>query len=230
MLRRVNSFKRVITGIVSALAVSFLFTACISLKSPYPEIAYYRLAQEASSYRNTATIPGTLQVRNFVAIEAIQTDQLLAMTDNNHIEKYYYHRWITEGSQLITDYFVVRLNNMKAFAGGVCTASTVLVPDFILEGEVLDMMAFNAPDDDKNSKAESNVNMSIKITLLKRTPGKTEKEIVLNKVYTQSQKRDNNSVATIPPSFSKCLAKLSDIMMNDIQSAIASYKLNSNKD
>ena len=212
------------------LAFVALAQSCISLKSEYPEISYYRLSQEPSTFRNTATIPGTLQVRNFTAVDEVQTDQLIALTDNNHVEKYYYHRWIAEGSQLMTDYFLVRLNSLKAFAGGVCSPSTVLVPDFILEGQVLDMVAFNAPENDKHAKEDSRVNVSIKITLLKRTPGKVDKEIVLNKVFTNSTKRENNTVATIPPAFSKCLAKLTDQMMTEIQAAIAEYKMSSNKD
>lgn len=212
------------------LAFVALAQSCISLKSEYPDISYYRLNQEPSTYRNTATIPGTLQVRSFTAVDDVQTDQLLAMTDNNHVEKYYYHRWVAEGSQLLTDYFLVRLNNLKAFSGGVCTSSTVLVPDFILEGQVLDMAAYNAPEKDKQAKDENRVQVSIKITLLKRTPGKVDKDIVLNKVFSQAHKRDNSSVSSIAPAFSKCLAKMTDQMMTEIQASIAEFKMNPKKE
>ncbi len=212
------------------LAFAALAQSCISLRTEYPDISYYRLNQEPSTFRNTATIAGTLQVRSFTAVDDVQTDQLLAMTDNNHVEKYYYHRWVAEGSQLLTDYFLVRLNNLKAFSGGVCNSSTVLVPDFILEGHVLDMAAYNAPSGDKQTKEENKVQVSIKITLLKRTPGKASKDIVLNKVFTQSLRRDNNSVASIAPAFSKCLAKMTDQMMTEIQTSIAEYKMNPKKE
>jgi ABC-type uncharacterized transport system auxiliary subunit len=209
--------------LIFALATLFV-ASCISVRTDYPEIKYYQIKQEAPTSSNRATVSGVLQVRGFTGAEAVSTDEILVTNSNHQIQKLYYHRWAAECPQMLTDYFVLRLNNLKAFSGGTINSSTMLVPDFILEGELLDMNAIGSSED-KNGNAENSVNITLRISLIKRSPGKIEKELVFNKTYNKKTKRTDNSAPSIAPAFAVACAGMFDDIMTDIQREVARYNL-----
>ena len=79
--------------------------SCINLKSTYPEIQYYRLSQEPLTLKNLGKINATLMIRDFVSSGELDTEHLIALWDNTRLQKYYYHRWLTDVSALMTDFF-----------------------------------------------------------------------------------------------------------------------------
>jgi ABC-type uncharacterized transport system auxiliary subunit len=203
------------------LVIILLFiglSGCINIKSDYPQVEYYMLNQEATTFKNTATIEGTLQIRNFAVNEQLESNYLLALKDDNSIQKYYYHRWITDLSSLTTDFIITRFNNLKAFTGGVIRASGMLTPDYILEGQILE---FNARNVENSEKQKPYISVNIQVSLVKRIPFQTDIHLILNKVYSLKINRESNNVSTIAPAFSKAVSQITDILMNDIQESIA---------
>lgn len=201
-----------------------LISGCINLKSVYPEIQYYRLSQEAGILQNlnTGTIKGNLQIRNFTIGAELETEHLLALVDENKLQVYQYHRWISDINDLITDFFVTRWNSYNFFSGAVLKSSTMIIPDYILEGHVLDMFAHNNKD---NVKDGNFVYISLRVTLLKRIPLSTDRNIVINKVYTNKTLRESSSVNTLAPTYSKCISEIADKMLYEIQEAIAKDRI-----
>ncbi|HPI20971.1 MAG TPA: ABC-type transport auxiliary lipoprotein family protein [Candidatus Kapabacteria bacterium] len=193
-------------------------TGCISIKSDYPATEYYRLEQEQTKYRNIGTIPNALLVRDFTLSEEIDTDRLIAVVDNTSVKRYFYHRWITDCSSLITDFIVKRYNEMNTFANGVVKSTSIIMADYILEGHILDMVAHNS---DVNKEVKNDISLSIRITLLGKIPNSTENEVLLSKVYSRKETRLNNLATTIAPAFSKAFSLLADEILGDIQVAIA---------
>jgi ABC-type uncharacterized transport system auxiliary subunit len=213
-----NISKTLITSCSILLSLIIGLSGCINIKSEYPQIDYYRLNQEPTTFKNTATIEGILQIRNFVVNEQFESNYLLVMKDDNSIQKYYYHRWITDISSMITDFVITRFNNMKSFSGGVIRASGMLTPDYILEGQVLD---FSARNTENNDKQPPYVTASIQVSLVRRIPFQTEIHLILNKVYSVKINRENNNVRSIPPAYSKSISQISDMLINDVQEVIA---------
>ena len=160
--------------------IIFIFSlqGCINVdfKGDYPEIEYYRLKQVDEISSNTGTVEGTLQIRDFSIGEELETNYLLALIDETTIKRYYYHRWITDCSSLITDFFINRFNSIDAFKGGIINSSSIIQPDFILEGQVIDMMAYNST---KDAAGSNYVNLTLRITLIKRGTPDNRKEYSL---------------------------------------------------
>jgi len=199
----------------------FLFiclSGCISIKSDYPTIEYYRLEQEPTKYRNIGTIPNALLIRDFTVSEEIDTERLIAVVDNTSVKRYFYHRWITDCSSIITDFVVKRYNEMNTFANGVIKSTSIIMADYILEGHILDMIAYNS---EENKEVKNEIFLSIRITLLGKIPNSTETEVLISKVYSRKEARPNNLASSIAPAFSKSFSSLADEILGDIQVAIA---------
>src|SRR3989339_987971 len=194
-----------------------LLYGCISLKSEYPEISYYRLSQEPININNGGGITGTLQIRNFSSSDQLNTEHIMAIWDETKIQNYYYHRWVSAPAELVTDFIIERMNNAKLFNGGVIKPNSLVIPDYILEGHLLDMIAHNTRDRELDTNF---IIISYQISLIKKEPLKTERNVLLNKLYTISVPRKNNEVSTVAPAFSRGMSKLSDKMLNDIIEAV----------
>ncbi|MFH1049958.1 MAG: hypothetical protein V1779_03395 [bacterium] len=206
-----------ITGVVLFLCLLSL-TACFSLREEYPEVHYYRLNQIKSSgqINGSDKVEGTVQIRSFTGSDANNTDRLLGMWDDNRVQVYYYHRWITNASDLITDFIVERYNELGIFTGGVVKPGSILAADYILEGQLLDMVAYNTND----SKQSNYVYISLRVSLIKNEALSTDKKILINKVFSVKQARKNNSAETIAGAFSVALSQISDELLMEIKNAI----------
>lgn len=201
------------------LALIPLLSGCFSLRVDYPEINYYRLEQMPGKLEDVgiSTIHGSLLIRNFTASDEINSDHFLAIWDNGKVQKYYYHRWITNIAELVTDFIVTRYNNLRVFSDGAIKSGSMIKPDYLLEGSLLEMYAHNNNDDEKN---DNYVYLSMRISLLKKVPLSVDKKILLNKVFTVKQKRKNSSVENIADAFSKAMTKITDKTLLDTQKAI----------
>lgn len=189
-----------------------LLNGCISFKSEYPETSYYRLSQEPIKINNSGGIAGTLQIRNFSSSDQLNTEHIMAILDEERVQNYYYHRWVSAPAELVTDFIIERINNAKLF-NGVVKSNSLIIPDYILEGHIIDMIAHNT----KERKPDTNyVIISYQISLIRKEPLKTERNVLLNKLYTISIPRKNNEVTSVAPAFSHGMSELSDKMINDI--------------
>lgn len=199
--------------------ISFLTIAisgCISIKSEYPDITYYQLKQEASLIESKVSIEGILQIRDFAVSAEYDTEQILASWGNNRVQKYYYHRWITGISELFTDFLVTRYSRSKAFSGAVVKSNAAAVPDYFLEGQIIELQAVNSESDEPGANF---CTITVKVNLIKRDKNKSERRIILSNTYTERTDRRNNTAATIPVAFSKCFSNIADMILVDIQKA-----------
>jgi ABC-type uncharacterized transport system auxiliary subunit len=195
----------------------FLLYGCISIKSDYPEINLYRLTQETKTNNSPGSVKGTLQVRSFSSSEQLYTDNIIAIWDGERIQHYFYHRWVSAPADLVTDFLIGRMSDANIFGGGVVKPSSLIIPDYILEGNLLDMIAYNTKDKEPDSNY---VSVSLEINLIKREPLTTTKNILLNKVYNRTIPRQNNEVKSIPPAFSNAMSQIADRIITDIYDAV----------
>jgi ABC-type uncharacterized transport system auxiliary subunit len=195
-------------------------SSCINIKSDYPQIQYYRLIQEPTKLKNLATIEGSLQVRAITISDEFKYDNLLAFWDSSYIQMYYYHRWIADPGSLVTDFIINRYNSSNAFSYGVINSSAITVPDYIMEGQVLDWTAYSS-NKEASGQFSNYINFSIRINVIRRDSLGVIRSKLLNKVYSIRIPRPNNNVQSIPPAFSSAVSHIADLMLLDIQVAIA---------
>ncbi|MFP4527404.1 MAG: ABC-type transport auxiliary lipoprotein family protein [Candidatus Kapaibacterium sp.] len=195
-------------------------TGCINVRTEYPAISYYELQKQPISLEKIDTVPGALQIRQFDVVSEFDTDAILARLGPTEVERYNYHRWITDLSSMVTDYILSRYSRAGAFTNGIIGATSMIVPDYILEGQVLEMIAVNSESEERGA---NRVVFILKANLIKRRSMEVERDILLSETYNIEIPRRNNAVATIAPAFSKAIAQASDRLLVDIQNAIAKY-------
>ncbi len=205
-----------------ALILAIACAGCVNLKDDYPEIAYYGLRQAPSNLARIDTVPGTLQIRDFSIASEYDTEHIIAMLDNGKLHRYYYHRWLTGFADMATDFFVKRFSARNAFAGGVVKSASVTPPDYILEGQVLEMHTRNS---ELKDPGKSYVNLSIKINLIRRASDKVETTVLLSKVYEQKENRLSGDVSTVAEAYSKAVSIIADQVLVDVQKSILKEKI-----
>jgi len=200
--------------------IIFLFNSCISLRTDYPKTEFYRLEQDPLTLKNIGKIDATILVREVIPSAELESTSLMGIWDDGRIQRYNYHQWNSEIAPMVTDFIVKRLNLYSGFSGGVIKSTSSILPDYILETHLIDMMAYNSEKGNEGNY----VFVSLQANLIRRIPLDTNKNIILSHVYSQKISRQNNSVKSIAPAFSTAFSLLTDKLLIDIQSAIATYR------
>lgn len=198
-----------------ALGIVLQFNSCISIKSDYPEINFYNLDQTATTAAAQQDLEIALMIRDFSIAAEYDSERILTKWEGLRIQRYFYHRWTADPAELITDYFTGTMSRSSVFSS-VITPPTVIIPDYILEGEIIEMMAYSSEDEE----TENYVVLSLKMSLISTDPAKTEENVVMDKVYTTKVQRENEKAATIAPAFSNAASKLSREVLSDIIASV----------
>jgi ABC-type uncharacterized transport system auxiliary subunit len=199
------------------LFLIFLVSGCISIKSEYPAIEYYRLSQEPPSVKNLGKIPDIILLRDISVSEENDQTSLVAIWDSTNIQKYFYHRWISDPSGLLTDFFITRFDNSAGFSSGIVKTGTSVVPDYVLEGRLLELNAYSS----KKSNGKNYVSVSMQFDLQSKIPLSLEKNVIFNQTYNMKIPRTDNSAASVAPAVSKAVSQIADKLMLDVQMSIA---------
>lgn len=198
------------------LILFLLFFGCLSIRTPYIPTKYYSLNQMPFNFKNIAELETFVIFNDFSVPEELVDNRIMVWFGDGSVQKYNYHRFTTDYVALINDFILTRLNLSKAFKFGVSVTSSTIVPDYIIEGKVLEFRAYS----DKENKSRNWVYVSIQVTLLKYVPISNQNKVVLSKVYTQKVERQGKEPLTIPPAFSIALSTIVDKMIFDLQGAI----------
>lgn len=219
MINHIISFNKLMLILIIPLILVSV-NSCINIKSDYPQIQYYRLNQEPTKLKNIGKIEGSLQVRAITISEEFKYDNLLALWDSSYIQMYYYHRWIANPDALVTDFIINRLNNLNVFKNGVLNSSSIAVPDYILEGQIIDWTVYSS-NKGISGQYTNSVSFAIRINIVKRDSLGSIRNNIINKVYSIRIPRPNTNVQSIAPAFSSAVSSVTDMIIMDIQTAIA---------
>ena len=178
---------------------SLIITSCINLREDYPEINYYGIKSENIKPAKFKA-EGLLQVRPFGGANLLSERRFLVETSEGKIDKYYYHRWSDDFQELFTWEVISQLSTDKYFTDGIVNQGTALIPDYILEGDILNLRIFN---DEDNREDSSFVELQVKINLISRKPSKSSINSLYTNVYSQRVFRESNRALTIAPAVTK---------------------------
>lgn len=187
-------------------------SGCFSLRSEYQPMAYYRLAQQPVSVEDIGSIPGTLYVRTFTANEEFENNHIVYVRNTAQVDYYTYHRWISEAPELVTDFIASRYMQTGAFSDGVVQVGSSLMPEYVLEGKIIDMIA--------NNGEPSNVELKLQCTLIGMEPLQTKHTVLWQHVYEQKVQRPNSYAASIAEAYSDALSIIADQLLVDIARAV----------
>jgi ABC-type uncharacterized transport system auxiliary subunit len=194
-----------------------IVNGCISLKSEYPAINYYQLTQRDLTTKEIEDkLDGVLLIRDFQSNRQYSGDQLFVVSNDNELEYYYYHRWAGNITEMITDFTFTRLLQYNFFNGGVIRSSTILSPDYYLEGNIIEMAVYNR----KSEGDSSLVSMTINFILSRRISQYSAQLVALNKLYSSRVSLPSNNVRDFAGAYSMALSRLCDSLFKDIYSIL----------
>ncbi|MCX7909161.1 MAG: ABC-type transport auxiliary lipoprotein family protein [Ignavibacteria bacterium] len=199
------------------IALLFLFAGCVSIRTPFIPTQYYYLSQEPFSFRNIAEIETNIVFREFTVPEELFDNRLMIWYEDGTVQKLQYHRFNSDYSDLLNNFIFTRMNLAKAFKFGINKLNTANVPDYILEGNILEFKAYS----EKKDKKKNWVQIALQVNLLKFNPMSTNQNSVFSKIYTQRYEVTEPEYSKFVQSFSKALSLLVDKIILDIQSTIA---------
>ena len=114
------------------LWIIIVFSSCINIKDEYPQVEYYQLKQEQSRVNRFESIEGLLLVRDFGINDEVDSEHIIANWDNGQVQRYFYHRWISNCSAMYTDFIVNRFNFNNSFSKGVVKSNSMMPPNFTI--------------------------------------------------------------------------------------------------
>lgn len=203
-------FKKIILGLISAL----LLSSCIKLKEDYPSIDYYSLQLKPIQIEKLGQVEGALLIRNFNISSEYETDHILVTWDDNRVQRYYYHRWLTNFNNMATDFVTMHINQVDIFSEGAISGSSLVIPDFVMEGKIMEMITFNS------AKGQSYVQLTVNARLMQRNIADNELAIKFNKIYTQRINRQNSQINNVAEAYSKALSLITQMIILDIGNSI----------
>jgi ABC-type uncharacterized transport system auxiliary subunit len=217
----------VLRGIVfSALNVVALIgtSSCVSLKSEYPRITYYRLAPKPIVPMDSR-INDILLVKTFSIDSEFDTEHLLAIVPSStgsgadtEVQRYHYHRWISEPRELVTSYVVNRIQASSLFAGGVFIEHSTITPTVELEGRIIEFTGrngFSSPSTGKNTTPNS-ATVVLHLTFKRFLASTPVPVILLQQTYTHTAARPDNTAASISDALSEALSAVIDAALQDV--------------
>ncbi|MFN3307114.1 MAG: hypothetical protein ACK42Z_08020 [Candidatus Kapaibacteriota bacterium] len=194
-----------------------VLTSCFSVRTPYIPTIYYYLNHEAFSFRNIATIETYILLKEFSVPDELLDNRIVIWYDDGTIQKFNYHRFNTDYSELLNGFIYSRFNQSKAFKYGVASFNTAIVPNYILEGSIIEFKAFASRQDKKKNW----VQISFNVNLIKYEPLEQNKKIIHSGNYSQKLEVSERENSIIVQAFSKLFSLMTDKLILDIQSAIA---------
>ncbi len=192
-------------------------SSCINIRTEYPQLNFYKLTAEPSIISSDMKIDASVQIRDAEVADGIDTDHLFAIWDKDKMRKYYYHRWISDVSSLMTDFFRQRYSELNVFQRGVVNSSSAVIPNYFLELRLLQMDCYSSSDNPKDS---SYVEVSILATALEYRPEIADTRSLIAKTFKTKIKRPDSEIQSIVPAYSKAFSDLTDIVFADFYTEI----------
>lgn len=188
----------------------FFFQGCINLREDYPTINYYSLTN-TSNKESRQKVFGILQIRNFNAPNILSGQRILVENSDGSNQRLYYHRWSDNFDQLLTWLAITRMSEQKIFTGGVVSQNSNLIPNYILEGEILTLRILNHRIPDSSS-----VELSVKFSLLGYNQDSSSFMLYFTNTYNKRVIRNNSKTTWISQSTNLAANEILEKMTSDI--------------
>ena len=202
--------------LILSILLAFYLTSCINIRTPSPNINYYTLEPGEISKEKFEQLPGALKIRKFTISNEYDTEHIIATRSDNRIKKYFYHRWLNNFSQMSLDYIINTFSKNEIFDKGVLESTTYVLPDYILEGHIIELYAMNDEDED----GDNYVKLSVKYNFIKRFDEAKDPAIIFNKVFTEKVKRPDNKARSILKVFNIAMNRITLDLIKEITRSV----------
>ena len=200
-------FNTIIPHILILTLVIFL-NSCINLREDYPQINYYEL-ESINDTSFSYDINGIIQIRNVIASPSIDNDLVYVHTEDGTLKKLYYNRWNESYDLQVYRLLLEKFNTADIFTGGVISQSSAIIPNYILEVEILQLQIYDTPD-------ENYVDFKAKISLLNYNSTSLQMELSFTKIYEIHKTRVNSKITNIFPAINELTNDFIEQVIQDV--------------
>jgi ABC-type uncharacterized transport system auxiliary subunit len=192
-------------------------TGCVNLTVDYPDINYYDLELPKDNNISILNSKGNIQIRDFT-INRKYAGNTIFYSKDGIIKPYYYHKWMSDFNDLVTDYLFTTFSKSRTFEKGILQNSSLVIPDYILQGNITEYKVMNNVEDSEDD-IENYIVLSMQVQLYKAgllKENANELEEIFAKHYSVKIPRKNNNAVSIAPAFSEGIQSITINVLNDI--------------
>jgi ABC-type uncharacterized transport system auxiliary subunit len=110
--------------------------ALAAVSCSVPKTHYYVLEFPHTPPTASARVPRQIAVQPFRSNRVFSEERIAYREGENQVNFYEYHRWANQPGEMVTNYFIHRLQDSGLYAG-VSSSKQGPPPDFILQGQIL---------------------------------------------------------------------------------------------
>lgn len=198
------------------ILLTYLMVSCVNLREPYPIIDYYKLPQKPTLLTSLPEIDKNIQLRRVVVNESFDTPHILISSEPADVKRLFYHRWLTDVSSMTTDFIATRINQIGILKNGIMRSNSAVIPDYIIEVQLIDMTAFNY---EEARQRENYVQIELKVNFLKRMAN-NDLQVVFSRNYKQIYTRRKLEIKYIPDSYGVVFSLAVDNIISDLSNII----------
>lgn len=211
----VASLRRLcLPATVAALSVAL--SGCVTVRSEYPEIRYYRLADSRPLdplLKNTYDL--SVWLRPIEAELSVDKPQMSRRSAESQLERMFYDRWAAPPPELIGEVFRHRWMRYGVFRQGLVRNASAVIPDVIIEARLADF-TFSQPET-RGDTLRAHVSMAV--TLIRNDKDSTGPVVLLSKLYEHTE-----VVAfTKPDDYSRAMSEAVAIIADEIIIDLGTY-------
>ena len=209
------TFKK--SGCFLFLPVLLLVGACMNLKQPNYELAYYSLEYPAPQYLDLKHIPIVIEVGRFGVAPCYDTSRIIYRDGPFKRNAYAYHRWRANPGDLLGYQLRRDMRESGLFKAVVATDSGLPSP-YSVNGTVEEFFEW---DSDESWEAV----LSFSIILARKDLADVKETIFLQKSYSTKEPLVRKDVPSMAKAMSCAMKRVSAEIISDVYDRLAKEQL-----
>jgi ABC-type uncharacterized transport system auxiliary subunit len=205
-VRRRWRLSRVVpAGLVLLLSAS----GCVQIPRERLEIRRYALQNPVIPEAPDTEYPGAAARAAVLPVNALLTsfsadapqngERMVFCPEENRIEYYFYHRWISTPPRMLEDILAAKISEWGICGRGLLRADAGLIPDFEIGGRLTTLLADNRED-------AYAADLGVVMTIVRVDPQTLEKKPVFQKTYLITEPRRNDRVDSFVEAANRAVA------------------------
>ena len=202
--------------LIMFLCLTLTITACLKLKQPRNEIAYYTLEYDPPDVAARRPLPYVIRVNPFAVSPVYNTNRIIYRDKSFKRQAYAYYKWRANPAELIA-YFLRRDMEKCGLFKAVLPRDSSFPPTYLLEGTVQEFL-----EADRENTWEAV--LSISIALIDEREPDISQKILLQKNYHASKPCQKQNPQALAAALSQAMSQVSDEIINDTYNVLADRK------
>lgn len=197
------------------IALALFISGCVSARPPVAVEKYtFAYPTPTATVRDIAQV--SIKVQRFTAAQAFNTTSMVYSPAPNRMDVYNYHRWMTNPSDMVTDYFLRDLHASGAF-GAIFSWRDAVEARFEINGDVTEFLETDGADGPVAT-------LGMTLTMFDTSENELPRRLVFQKRYRAESPMKEKNPQNLADAISRAMERLSVEMIKDIVSSTTEKK------